>query len=177
MKVRTSVVVLLLFCSACAKQTSDSTNQTAGAQPSAQEPSQRITSMSVVKAMPSNVTISPGSSAEATVQLNIDRGYHVNANPPSYAYLKATEIEITKAHGLSVGFITYPDALTKKFAFAEKPLAVYEGQTPIKINLKAEKSTPRGSLNLSGKLRVQACDEQVCYAPGSIDLSIPVTVK
>lgn len=169
--------LLVVFTAACARQPTNNTNQTIVAQASSPDPSQKITSTSVVKAIPSNVTISRGSSAEATVQLNIDRGYHVNANPPSYPYLKATEIEIPTAHGLSVAFITYPDALTRKFAFAEKPLAVYEGQTPIKINLKADKSTPPGSLNLSGKLRVQACDEQVCYAPGTIDLSIPVTVK
>ena len=125
----------------------------------------------------SPVNISPGASAQATLQVNIDAGYHINANPPSFPYLKATEVDIPPANGLSVGFITYPNALTKKFAFADKPLAVYEGSTLIKINLKADKSVARGTQNLSGKLRIQACDEKVCYAPGMLEVTIPVTIK
>jgi len=43
--------------------------------------------------------------------------------------------------------------------------------------LKAAPSAETGKHNLSATLRVQACDDQVCYAPGTIDLTIPVTVK
>jgi hypothetical protein len=43
--------------------------------------------------------------------------------------------------------------------------------------LKATPAAEPGKHNLSAKLRVQACDDQVCYAPGTIDLTIPVTVK
>lgn len=166
-----------MFIASCGKQDSVTTNSTISDPPSAPAPSEKISSEKVVKANISNVAISAGQSADANVQLNIDAGYHVNANPPSYSYLKATEIEIPAADGLSVGFISYPDGKTKKFSFAEKPLSIYEGQTLIRVNLKADKNIAKGSRNLSGKLRVQACDDQVCYAPGVIDLTIPVTVK
>ena len=107
----------------------------------------------------------------------IQNGYHINANPPSFPYLKATELELTPASGLSVDFVTYPDPLTKKFSFSEEPLKVYEGDTPVKAMLKAAASAPTGTHNLSAKLRVQACDDEVCYAPGTIDLRLPVSVK
>ena len=81
------------------------------------------------------------------------------------------------ATGVSVEFISYPDPLTKKFAFAEKPLAVYEGDTTVKVRLKADKSAAPGQHNLSAKLRVQACDDKVCYAPGEENLIVPVNVK
>ena len=89
----------------------------------------------------------------------------------------ATELTLTPDEGFSVGFINYPSPLTKKFSFSDEPLAVYEGETAIKILLKAANSVTTGRHSFAGKLNVQACDDQVCYPPGTIDLSIPVTVK
>ena len=136
-----------------------------------------VTSAGVVKATPLEATINKGEFTEAVVRLKIDDGYHVNANPPSFSYLIPTQLELTPAAGISVASITYPNALTKKFSFSEQPLAVYEGETEVKVRLSAEKSAPAGVHNLSAKLRVQACDDQVCYAPGSIDLTLPVSIK
>lgn len=136
-----------------------------------------VTSVGVVKATPVATTLAKGESGEAIVRLKIDNGYHVNANPPSFSYLIATQLDLTPPAGISVDFITYPNGLTKKFSFAEQPLSVYEGETDLKVRLSAAKSAQPGQHNLSGKLRVQACDDQVCYAPGTMDLTLPVTVK
>jgi len=111
------------------------------------------------------------------VRLQIQNGYHVNANPPSQSYLKATEIELKPQEGISVEFITYPDPLLRTFSFSETPLKVYEGETNLKLRLHAEKTASAGKHNLSAKLRVQACDDKVCYAPGAIDVIVPVNVK
>ncbi|HKG45280.1 MAG TPA: protein-disulfide reductase DsbD domain-containing protein [Pyrinomonadaceae bacterium] len=137
----------------------------------------RINSADVVKAMPQETTLAPGESGDALVRLQIAAGYHVNANPPSQPYLKATQIELQPAEGISVEFITYPDPLIKTFSFSETPLKVYEGETNLKVRLKADKSTAPGKHNLSAKLRVQACDDKVCYAPGTLDVTVPVNVK
>jgi hypothetical protein len=167
-----SVLASLLFA-ACAKPASNSNQPTPGA---GSEPP-RIASTDVVKVVPDGLTLTRGESGYAVVHLQIQNGYHINANPPSFAYLKATELELKPAGGVSVDFITYPDALTKKFSFAEGPLKVYEGETTVKAMLKATPSAETGQHNLSAKLRVQACDDQVCYAPGTIDLTVPVTIK
>ena len=164
---------LLVLCClgvACAKAPTNSTQANANEPPA-------INSVDVVKANPQEVTITAGASGDAVVRLQISNGYHVNANPPSFSYLKATELELTPADGIAVEFVTYPDALTKKFSFSEKPLAVYEGETTLKARLKADKTTKPGTHNLSAKLRVQACDDKVCYAPGAIDLVVPVNIK
>ena len=156
---------------ACAKAPTNNSAQINGNEPPA------INSVDVVKANPQEVTIAAGESGEAVVKLQITSGYHVNANPPTFSYLIPTELKLTPADGIGVDFITYPDALTKKFSFAEKPLAVYEGETTLKARLKADKTTKPGAHNLSAKLRVQACDDKVCYAPGAIDLVVPVNIK
>ena len=66
---------------------------------------------------------------------------------------------------------------SKTFAFSETPLKVYEGETNLKIRVLADKTSKPGKHNLSATLRVQACDEKVCYAPGALAVTVPVNVK
>jgi DsbC/DsbD-like thiol-disulfide interchange protein len=162
--------LLCLLAAACSKSPTKNTQSTATEPPP-------IASINVVQATPQEITLTRGESGDSLVSLKITNGYHVNANPPSYSYLKATELDIQPAAGIAVEFITYPNPVTKKFAFAEKPLAVYEGETTLKARLKADNPAPAGKHNLSAKLRVQACDDKVCYAPGTLDVTIPVNIK
>jgi DsbC/DsbD-like thiol-disulfide interchange protein len=173
---KVAVIFLLLVAMAACSRSATSTQSQPTVANTASEP-RRIASVDVVKVIPQEADIPGGGSADVAVRLRIQNGYHINANPPSYPYLKATELDIPSSAGISVGFISYPNPITRKFSFAEKPLAVYEGETTLTIRLKADKSARPSKQSLAGKLRVQACDDQVCYAPGSIDLAIPVTIK
>jgi len=164
--------IFSLFVLACSRSTNTGAPGSNGG-----SEGRRISSTDVVKVNAERVTITRGDSVDAPVRLRIDNGFHVNANPPSYSYLKATEIEVKPEGGLSVAYITYPDPQMRKFPFAEQPLAVYEGETSIKLRLKADQNSSLGQKNLSGKLRIQACDDQVCYAPGTMDVTIPLEVK
>jgi len=161
------LLLLGVLVTACAKAPTNTTE--------AEPP--RINSVDVVKAVPREATLAKGESGDTLVRLLITNGYHVNANPPSQPYLKPTEIELKPQEGISVEFITYPDPLERTFAFSETPLKVYEGEMDLKLRLKADKSATSGKHNLSAKLRVQACDDKVCYAPGAIDVIVPVNVK
>lgn len=163
-------LLLALFLCSCSHGNSP-TNTAAPATP----PSG--TSVRFVTAGASAVEIPAGGSADALVKLTIQSGYHVNANPPTYSYLRATELMVQTGEGLLVGFITYPDPVTKKFAFADGPLKVYEGEATIKVMLKAIPTAAKGARSLPAKLSVQACDDKVCYAPGTIELSIPANIK
>ena len=170
-----AVLLCLTGCSRSKSPTSASaTAESSGATP---QPGQPRHSVDVVKANARDVTIKAGSDGDAIVQLIIQNGYHINANPPTFAYLKATELELPPSPGVSVSFIVYPNPLTKTFPFAEKPLAVYEGVTDIKARLKVDKSTKPGQHDLQAKVQVQACDNQVCYAPGTLEITIPLIVK
>jgi len=173
-KLKLVLAVLALSISlSCTRQKTES-NTPAPSQPGV---SQARHSVDVVKASSPETEIARNQTGDALVQLNIEKGYHVNANPPTFPYLKATELTLAQSPGVSVSFIVYPNPLTKSFPFAEKPLAVYEGTTIIKVKLKVDKAAHPGKQNLSGKLLVQACDDQVCYAPGTLDVSIPLSIK
>ena len=175
-QVTLSCLLLLLVATACSRSDQNSSNA-AATTPAASPTAQGTTSTSVVKVEAQPVEIPLKGSAEAVVRVTIQSGYHINANPPTYSYLKATELEISPAEGISVGFVTYPPALTRKFPFAEKPLAVYEGATDVRATLKADKSAALGQRSFSARLRIQACDEQVCYPPGTLEFAIPVNIK
>lgn len=166
----------LFVATACSKPVQNSASESATT-PAAFPSAQRITSESVVKVEAQPVEIPAGKSAEAVVRVAIQSGYHINANPPTYPYLKATALEILPTEGVSAGPVTYPKALDRTFPFAEKPLAVYEGEAELKATLKADKAAKTGQRSISARLRIQACDDQVCYAPGTLDLAISVNIK
>jgi DsbC/DsbD-like thiol-disulfide interchange protein len=173
--------LLISLCSltalaACSKFTNKSQ---VGSSPSTAPSSEakRIASADVIRTAVQPTEINAGGSGDAIVRLTIQNGYHINANPPTYPYLKATELEIPPSQGISVDFVYYPAPLQRKFEFAEKPLAVYEGAIELKARLKADKATKKGEQSIPARLRIQACDEQVCYPPGTINLTIPVSIK
>jgi thioredoxin:protein disulfide reductase len=168
------IVIPCLFVAACSRSSQSNTPPTNSSEP---PEGRRIASVDVVKASPEQVMLSPGGTADARVRLTIDKGFHVNANPPSFSYLKATELEVKPDAGISISFTKYPDPLTRSFEFAEKPLAVYEGETVITVRLKADRTAKPGRTNLAAKLRVQACDEKVCYPPGEKEVVIPAVVQ
>lgn len=160
--------------SACSKtQQPDGTGTANSASPAAP----KITSESVVKVAVQSAEIPAGGFADAIVRVTVQSGYHINSNPPTFPYLKATELEMADTSEITLNSIFYPKPLVKNFAFSDQPLQVYEGETPLTVTLEAAPSAKKGQLSIPAELRIQACDEQVCYPPGSISLVIPVLIK
>ena len=131
----------------------------------------------IVKASGENVEARAGETAEASVRLAIASGYHVNANPATERFLIPTSLEVKPEAGITVDKIVYPKALTKKFAFAEVPLAVYEGDARITMTVRVPRDAAPGQHTLAARLRVQPCDDEKCYPPTTVETSIPVTVR
>ncbi len=130
----------------------------------------------VVQASTQKVEAQTGKTAQAEVRLTIKEGYHINANPASQ-YQIATQLTVEKAGGITAEQPVYPPSITKKFAFSEQPLAVYEKEAIINVPLNVEAKAEKGEQTVSARLKFQACDEQVCYPPRTLQLSIPVSVK
>jgi DsbC/DsbD-like thiol-disulfide interchange protein len=168
---------LTFFACGGAQKTASKDAPVAAPAPTQATTQEIVSSASVVRVNASGVEVAAGGTASASVNLTITNGYHVNANPPSESYLIPTELTVEPGEGLTAGQPVYPQSVTKKFAFADKPLAVYEGEAAIKLPLKVESTASKGAHTLNAKLRVQACDDKACYKPSTIETSIPVTVK
>lgn len=130
----------------------------------------------VVQASALEVELKAGGTAEAVVRVKIAEGYHINGNPASKFQI-ATALEVGAGDGLNAGKPVYPPSMTKEFEFSKEPLQVYEGEAVIKLPLRAEASAAKTSRVLRGKLKVQPCNNKVCFPPRTLDVSLPVTVK
>jgi hypothetical protein len=134
-------------------------------------------SAQVVKVTAAPVNISQSSAGDAVIALSISPGFHINANPATFPYLIATEVTANKLEGINIGAPVYPAAVKRKFQFAEQPLAVYEGEASIKLILRAEANAATGRKSLPINVRVQACDEEQCFPPATINTTISVTLQ
>jgi hypothetical protein len=165
-----------LLISGCARQAPTEVHQS-GQNGGRGGPVPVRTSADVVKLGGSGVGFSAGSSAEVPIPLSIEPGYHLNANPATFEYLIATEVTVDKSDGLTFSKPIYPAAEKKKFQFAEEPLAVYEGQVQIKLPVQAAPNAAKGKRSLSVHVRIQACDQEKCFPPDTIQATPAVDVK
>ena len=118
----------------------------------------------------------PSATPPANIELVISPGFHVNANPATFPYLIATEIQPGKVDGITVGDkLAYPPPKMETFAFAEQPLAVYEGSVTIPIPLTAVAGAT-GKRTIPFKIRVQACDAEKCYPPATLDAALTIDI-
>jgi hypothetical protein len=139
-------------------------------------PEQISSSADVVKVTSAEVSLSAGQSIDAAIRLSIQPGFHVNANPPTFSYLIATEVTAPKVEGVTVGKPVYPAAVKRKFQFADQPLAVYEGEDVVTLPLSVA-SGAKGPRSLPITVRVQACDEQQCFPPATLKTTLQIEVK
>lgn len=163
------VALLLPLLNGCSKP---ATNQ--GSVSSQRTEREVRSSADVVSVGGTGTAISGGNNGEALVMLNIEPGYHVNANPATYPYLIATEVTADKVEGIEVGKAIYPPAKKQKFQFADEALAVYEGQVEVRLPIKV---ASKGSRSLPLNVRVQACDHEKCFPPASLKTNVSVEVK
>jgi hypothetical protein len=172
-----------LLLSACGRASqpgaNDSATTTNNLAPSSVAPAQATPAATPqeVTATVEEAKLDAGGAGLATVSLDVAAGYHVHANPASDRFYVATEIRAEPQEGITPGKPVYPQALSKKFSFSDKPLAVYEGHVVIKLPLHADKTAAKGRHTLRAKIRVQPCNDQACKPPRDIDAPIPVTVN
>ena len=140
-------------------------------------PAAKPTPAQIVRASADALTIKAGGAADASVRLTVADGYHINANPATFSYLKATELEVVPPAGLSAGKPVYPAPVLKKFQFAPQPLAVYEHEVTIKLPLRAAPNVPPGAQLIHVRAHVQACDEETCYPPTTVETDIQLTIS
>ena len=117
-----------------------------------------------------------GSSFKVAIVLDIAEGWHINSNTPTHDYLIGTVLELQPKEGIILADLRYPKGEDVKFDFSEDALNVYEGNTKIFLTLKLSNKFAPGKDTLWATLRVQACNNEICLAPSSIEILIPIEV-
>jgi thioredoxin:protein disulfide reductase len=145
-----------------------------GAQIAQAVPPQDIPAATSVASPKTYVSIAPvprGSTFEVAVVVGVLPGFHVNAHKPSEDYLIPTVLTAKLPAGFKELDTNYPEGVTKKLSFSDKPLLVYTGQFTVRAKFSAATSAPLGKTKLPFTLQYQACNDSVCLPP----VRIPVT--
>ena len=117
---------------------------------------------------------SAGSVFEVEARLKVNAGWHVNANPASESYLIPTAIESADDR-FTLLSVEYPSGEAKSFAFSESPIRVYDGEASFRLSVQAP-SDAAGDIQLTIRVRYQACNNELCREPMSQEASISIRI-
>jgi len=118
-----------------------------------------------------------GAEFRVAVVLDLDEGYHVNANPPSLDFQIPTVLAAEPSPAVRWGDVAYPDGATLAAEWAEgKPVRVYGGRAILIARGTVPDDAPLGATILRLKLSYQGCDAATCYQPGERAIEVPTRV-
>jgi thiol:disulfide interchange protein DsbD len=139
-------------------------------------------SLAQPKVLSTNVFLSknaalPGEEIRVALQLDIAKGWHINAHKPLDTSLIPTEVVLERNPHFTLQQIHYPKPKRKTFAFIQGELAVYEGKVLIFMDLAVSAEAAPAEGRISGKIKYQACDDRSCLLPmeGAFSTLIPIT--
>ncbi len=114
--------------------------------------------------------------AEAKLAVRVQNGYHVNSDTPAEDYLIPLRLK-WEPGPLAADAIMFPKAEMQKYEFSEKPLSVFTGDFHIAAKFKVDPKAAPGPGVLVGKLRYQACSNNTCYRPATIEIRLPYEIQ
>ena len=117
-----------------------------------------------------------GRTVQAAVVIDIPSGYHINSSRPLESYLIATSLKVDGPSGVRIGPSLYPRAALRKFKFSKKQLSVYEGRAVVRLNVTVPANYSGGSIELKAHLRLQSCNDEVCFPPKTYNEDMRIDV-
>ncbi len=121
--------------------------------------------------------VKSGETFKAEVTLTIADGWHINSNTPKQEYMIGTSLTVDTTEGFAMAQVVYPKEQTVKLSISETPLRVYSGTVGITVTFATSANVAKGKVVLKGTLRLQACNDQICVAPSTIPVELPVTIE
>ena len=121
--------------------------------------------------------VARGDAFRMAVVLEIDPGYHVNANPQAEDFLIPTVVRPEPHPAVTWGNVAYPAGRRLSVTWAESGgISVYEGKAVIVLEAAAANDAPAGPTILRLHLSYQGCDADTCYQPKSLVLEKTVLI-
>jgi thioredoxin:protein disulfide reductase len=117
-----------------------------------------------------------GSPVRAALQVRIPDRFHVQSDAPRDPTLIPTVLTVDAPEGIKVTEIVFPEASEFAQIGQAQPLLVFEHEFAIGVQFDVAATMPAGRINVPGRLRYQACDDKLCYAPVTADVVWPLTI-
>ena len=119
--------------------------------------------------------VQPGSQFQIAIVVEIDKGWHVNANPAG-ENLIATEVLLPEdAPHVTFGEVVYPAGEVMNLASLGL-VPLYHDTITIGLEADLLQTAPIQPQTLTFKLRYQACNDDVCLLPEELSVAVPLTV-
>jgi hypothetical protein len=123
---------------------------------------------------PVGVVVKKGATVDVKVTASLNEGFHLNSHTPTEDYL--IPLSLKWEGPLQEVEVVYPKPQLEKYSFDDKPLSVLTGQFPLVTKFKAPEGAVPGPVTLSGKVRYQACNNNACFPPKTVPVTLTVQV-
>jgi DsbC/DsbD-like thiol-disulfide interchange protein len=130
--------------------------------------------MLVTSATP--VSVAPGAKVSLVVDIAPNPGIHVYA--PGAKDYRPIALDVTPPRNTTLAPTAYPKPELLFFAPLKETVPVYQKPFRITRQMTVSRAVKSGSsVNVSGTVDYQACDDKVCFAPASVPVNWTIAVK
>ncbi|MFL6354773.1 MAG: protein-disulfide reductase DsbD domain-containing protein [Bryobacteraceae bacterium] len=120
------------------------------------------------------ITAKPGTAVVETLKVVVQPGFHVNSDKPKDEFV--IPLKLTWTDGpLEAKSTSYPSP--EEIQVGGEKLTVFTGTFNIRTDFKVPEHAQLGTATMTGKLRYQACNNQMCFRPTTLDLRVPVVIE
>ena len=122
------------------------------------------------------MVVKRGAAVAVKTAVLLKSGYHVNSNTPSEKYL--IPLRLTwEPSALEAVEVVFPKPHMEKYEFSSIPLSVFTGDFELVTRFKVSANATNGPGMALGKLRYQACNNNSCLPPKTVEIRLPVVVQ
>jgi hypothetical protein len=123
---------------------------------------------------PVGVVVKKGATVDVKLMATLNEGFHLNSHTPTEDYL--IPLSLKWEGSLEQVDVVYPKPQMEKYSFDDKPLSVLTGMFPLVTKFKAPASAVPGPVTLNGKVRYQACNNNSCFKPMTVAVTMTIQV-
>jgi len=116
-----------------------------------------------------------GQKAWAAVVVEVGDGYHAQSHTPLDENFIKFELKPEDNASVKIGAPTYPPGKIEDYPALGK-LSVYTGKVVVYFPLEVNADAKTGPIEITGRVRFQACDDKVCYPPEQPKFSIKTEI-
>jgi thiol:disulfide interchange protein DsbD len=118
-----------------------------------------------------------GGTAQVALGVTTRSPWHINANLVTQDFLVPTEVRFVPPPGIAVRGVVYPQGIEKKLGFSPEPLRLYEGTVYVGAMIDVAADAPVDTVSIRAVITYQACDNEKCLLPESLEVFIPVPIS
>ncbi|MBI4799379.1 MAG: hypothetical protein HY794_11775 [Desulfarculus sp.] len=124
----------------------------------------------------SQTAYTPGASHPLVLRFHIRPGFHINTHKPSEPDIYPTNLSWEQNPSLTFAPAIFPSPRSYKPSFSDKPMEVHDGVLDLRLSFTVAATAAPGPQAVKAKLEYQACDDQSCLMPETLEVPVTITV-